>query len=165
MSSTNTSDQDNEEIKRLQKWDARFISLARHVSTWSKDPSTRVGAIISNGVYIVSVGFNGLPAGVKDLESRYENTSLKYKMIIHAERNAMILAETSLAGCTIYTYPYMPCAPCASMVIQSGIVRVVSMKYTLDDEHYKEDFVTAMSMLSEADVELTLYDLPESEKV
>ena len=48
-------------IDRQVKWDKRFLELSRHVSNWSKDPSTKVGAIITDGIKIVSMGFNGLP--------------------------------------------------------------------------------------------------------
>jgi deoxycytidylate deaminase len=33
----------------LDKWDSRFLSLAKYISTWSKDPSTQVGAVIARG--------------------------------------------------------------------------------------------------------------------
>ena len=67
------------------KWDTRFLSLAEHISSWSKDPSTKVGAAII-GPYrdIISLGYNGFPRGVEDTPERLENRELKYKMIVHA---------------------------------------------------------------------------------
>lgn len=63
----------------LSKWDERFIELARLVATWSKDPSTKVGAVIVRPYRTVaSVGFNGfargrLKAGERNkTEARYE---------------------------------------------------------------------------------------------
>jgi dCMP deaminase len=113
--------------KRQKKWDRRFLGLSEHISRWSKDPSTKVGAIITNDIKIVSVGFNGLPQSTKDYPEILENRGLKYKHIIHAETNAILAAKTDLTGCTIYTFPFLPCTRCASMVAQSGISRVVSI--------------------------------------
>jgi dCMP deaminase len=128
---------------RQKKWDKRFLDLSEHVSRWSKDPSTKVGAIITNGIKIVSVGFNGLPQGIEDFPEILENRSLKYKHIIHAETNAVLAAKTDLTGHTIYTFPFLPCNTCASMVAQSGISRVVSImcqnkrwKKTLDESRH-----------------------------
>ena len=113
--------------KRQKKWDRRFLGLSEHISRWSKDPSTKVGAIITNDIKIVSVGFNGLPQSTKDYPEILENRGLKYKHIINAETNAILAAKTDLTGCTIYTFPFLPCTRCASMVAQSGISRVVSI--------------------------------------
>ena len=52
------------------KWDERFMEMARLVSSWSKDPSSQVGAVIARGKFVVSVGFNGLPQGIADTAER-----------------------------------------------------------------------------------------------
>lgn len=114
-------------IDRQVKWDKRFLELSRHVSNWSKDPSTKVGAIITDGIKIVSMGFNGLPQSVKDSPEILNNREQKYKYIIHAETNAILTAGRDLVDCTIYTYPFLPCPNCASVIMQSGIKRVVSL--------------------------------------
>ena len=62
------------------KWKKRFIQLSKEISTWSKDPSTKVGAlIISEDRNIVSTGYNGFPRGIEDTEERLNNRELKYK--------------------------------------------------------------------------------------
>ena len=55
-------------------WKERFIELAKHVAGWSKDKSTGVGAIIvDDDKRVVSMGYNGFPAGCDDeVESRHE---------------------------------------------------------------------------------------------
>lgn len=109
------------------KWDKRFLEMAKFVAQWSKDPSTQTGAVIVNPHRrVVSVGYNGFAAGVDDWNKRYENRELKYKLVVHCERNAIIFAEKSLHGCTLYTWPFMSCSPCAAMVIQAGIKRCVA---------------------------------------
>lgn len=59
--------------------DLRFLRLAREVSTWSKDPSTKVGAVIvgDNG-QVISQGYNGFCRGFDDSEERYNDKQTKY---------------------------------------------------------------------------------------
>lgn len=133
-------------------WDLRFLQLAKHISSWSKDPSTKVGAVIVDpNRRIVSTGYNGFPRNVND-DSRYDNRELKYEMIIHAEVNAILFADRNLNGCTLYTYPLMPCSRCASIVIQSGIKRVVSIENI--DVRWKASFNLSKNMFNESNVEL-----------
>jgi len=138
----------------INKWDKRFISLAHHISEWSRDPSTRVGAVITTSSNrIVSVGYNGFPRGVDDREERYNERETKYKMVVHAEMNAILFAQHSLLGNTIYTYPFPPCSRCAGVVIQSGIDRVVSLPpLGVALERWGDDFEVAKKMFLEARV-------------
>jgi len=141
------------------KWEIRFLKLAKHISEWSKDPSTKVGAVIvDDKKRIVSVGYNGFPININDSSERLDNREIKYKMIVHAERNAIIFAQRPLIGCTIYTYPFMPCSACAGMIIQSGIKRAVS--YHTTNKRWIDDFAITMDMFNEAGVELLMYENP-----
>ena len=138
----------------LSNWDKRFLELAQLVSSWSKDPSTKVGAVIVDEQnIIVSVGFNGFPKGIDD-NDRLNHREEKYQIIIHAENNALMFAKRPLYGCTIYTYPFMPCPRCAGMIIQSGIKRVVSYKNTTDRMRWELDFSISRELFSEANIEL-----------
>ena len=111
----------------LSKWDERFIELARLVAAWSKDPSTKVGAVIVRpDRTIASLGFNGFARGVDDTEERFNNRELKYPLTIHAEANALMSANEKLNGCTLYVTPLLPCHACAGLIIQSGISKVVA---------------------------------------
>ena len=140
---------------RIEKWDRRFLELAEHISSWSKDPSTKVGAVITDPKNrVVSIGYNGLPMGVEDTDERLNNRDLKYKMIVHGERNAMLFAARPIDGCTLFTWPFMPCSVCASMVIQSGIARVVA-PYS-DNPRWAEDFKLTEQLFTESGVQLLL---------
>ena len=76
-----------------EKWDAGFIDLARHISQWSKDPSTKVGCVvIGEDREIRSTGFNGFPRGIADDSDRLEDREQKYPLICHAEENAIMLS-------------------------------------------------------------------------
>lgn len=100
-----------------------YLDLARQVSTASKDPSTKVGAVIVGlRKEIVSVGFNGFPMGMNDDPALYEDREEKYSRIIHAEMNALLFASRPLEeGCTLYTWPFGPCDRCMVHMLQSGI--------------------------------------------
>ena len=109
------------------KWDRRFLDLACAISTWSKDPSTKVGAVIVDPLRrIVSAGYNGFPVGLGDAQSRLNDRTFKYAVILHGDLNAILFAESRrLKGSTLYTWPLAPCPQCASAAIQVGITRCV----------------------------------------
>ena len=139
------------------KWELRYLEMARLVSTWSKDPSTKVGAVIvDSDNTVISVGFNGLPRRIQDTDQRLNNRDIKLKMIIHAEINAIITAKRPLNGTTIYTYPFMSCSQCAGLIIQSGICRHIS--YKTDNERWKDSFDLALEMFDEARVIVNLLE-------
>src|SRR5579862_4966526 len=109
------------------KWDRRFLEMAELVASWSKDPSTKTGAVIVRpNRSIAGVGYNGFARGVVDSDERYQNRDLKYRMVVHCEKNAVFSVNGSVEGCTLYTFPFMSCAPCAASMIQVGIKRVVA---------------------------------------
>jgi dCMP deaminase len=136
----------------LTNWDKRFLDLAELVSSWSKDPSTKVGAVIVDDQnVIVSVGFNGFPKGVKD-DDRLNHRDSKYQIIVHAENNALMFAKRPLDGCTIYTYPFMPCPRCAGMIIQSGIKRIVTYENTISRHRWDIDFAISRELFHEAKI-------------
>ena len=141
------------------KWDTRFLELAQLVSTWGKDPSTRCGAVIVDSANrVVSVGYNGFARGVADTPDRLDDRDVKLKMVIHAEENAILFAQRNLVGCTLYTWPFMPCAGCAGKVIQVGIRRVVSL--VSDNPRWVQSFMLAQQQLAEAGVVVEFLDSP-----
>jgi dCMP deaminase len=117
---------------KQEKWDIRFIELAKYISTYSKDPSTKIGAVIvdKDGRSIVSTGYNGFAKGVIDSQERLTNRDIKYKIVCHGEMNAILFAKRDLTDCTLYTWPFGPCSNCGSYIIQTGIKRVVFPKTT-----------------------------------
>lgn len=148
------------ELNRNQEWwDKWFLGLAEYISTASKDPSTKTGAVIvDKNRRIVSVGYNGFPRKIKDDPSKLNNRDLKYKMIVHCERNALLFANRDLEGCTLYTWPFHSCSVCGAMVIQSGITRCVAPKTPPElQERWGEDLKLSLDNFSEAGVEVVLY--------
>lgn len=140
---------------RLETW---AIELARHMALLSKDPSTQVGAVIlSPERRLISAGYNGLPRGVDDTEERLTNRDIKYKMIRHAEANAISFATASLVGATLVcTHPC--CAQCAGAAIQAGIRYVTWPKpHLYFAERWQDDMRLVREMCSEAGV--TIYEV------
>lgn len=134
------------------EWGNRFMQLAELVASWSKDPSTRVGAVIVDDNKIVrGLGFNGFPRGVRDEPERYACREIKYKLIVHAEPNALLNANGNIRGCTLYCTKH-PCSACAALVIQAGIRAVVCPDG--GDERWAEDQTLARNMFAEADVDM-----------
>lgn len=111
------------------KWDLRFLGLAELVAGWSKDPSTQTGAVIVRpDLTVAGVGFNGFPKRMPDNPDNYHNREEKYRRIVHCEMNAILHTRETLAGYTLYTYPFASCDRCAAHVIQAGFSRVVAPK-------------------------------------
>ena len=143
----------------LRDWDTRFLDLAEHISKWSKDPSTKVGAVIVDSQRrIVSTGYNGFPVGVMDSYDRLTDRDNKYEMIIHAEANAILFAHQHMNGMTLYTTPFQPCSRCASLIIQSGISRVISYEIEESKNRWVDSFKLAKELFDEAGVELLLLE-------
>ena len=119
-------------------WHKRFFDLADLVGSWSKDPSTKVGAaIVRPDRTIASVGYNGFPRGVEDV---YTTRDAKLLRTVHAEANAILAAQEPLRGYTLYVTPLHPCANCAAYIIQSGIKEVhyrIGIRGSAWLEHYE----------------------------
>ena len=109
------------------KWDLRFVELARHISFWSKDPSTQVGAVIvDRRNRVISMGYNGFPRGIKDTPERLNDREVKYSMVVHGEINALLFATQPLEGTTLFLWPFLSCSKCTAIIINAGIKRVVA---------------------------------------
>ncbi|MBT5391143.1 MAG: dCMP deaminase family protein [Euryarchaeota archaeon] len=137
------------------KWDIRFLELAKHISGWSKDPSTKVGCVVvGEDREIRSTGFNGFPRGISDDSERLTDRSKKYPLICHAEENAIMHAARigiSLKGSTAFvTWP--PCSRCARSLIQAGVQEIVYPETDGIPERWLEDFNISNGMLLEAGV-------------
>ena len=137
------------------RWDVRFIELAKHISQWSKDPSTKVGCVVvGEDREIRSTGFNGFPRGIKDDEDRLSDRSKKYPLICHAEENAIMHAArvgVSLKGNTAYvTWP--PCSRCTRSLIQAGVSEVIYPANLEIPDRWENDFNIASGMMNEAGI-------------
>lgn len=115
-------------LERERRWDQRFLRIAREVSLWSKDPSTKVGAVIvDQDRRILATGYNGFPIGVDDSDVRLHDRETKLRYTIHAEMNAILNCSrmgVSTLDTKIYVWGLPTCPDCAKSIVQSGIRRV-----------------------------------------
>lgn len=133
------------------KWTDRFMDMAFLVASWSKDPSTKVGAVVvDHERSIVSLGFNGFPRHVIDDTERYLDKKIKYAMIVHAEANAILSARCSLVEKILFATK-SPCSECVKLIIQCGISTIVSPAPDLEGK-WADDAMVAGQMLMEAGV-------------
>ncbi len=122
-------------------WDEYFMGIAIFTSLRSKDPSSKVGAVIVNKKNrIVGTGYNGFVAGIDESnfswqrEGEWLNT--KYPYVVHAEANAILNSTSSnLENCRIYATLF-PCNECAKQIAQKEIKEVIY----LSDKHRDEDY-------------------------
>lgn len=129
-------------------WDEFFMRVAIAASLRSKDPKTQVGACIADtNDRILSVGYNGTPAGIDDDEFPWQSDDDnplhdKHSYVIHAEANAILNYRGSLKdmqGAKVYVTLF-PCRECSKMLVQAGIGEVIY----LDDKyaHTEGDLVS-----------------------
>ena len=144
-----------------ENWDRRFLSLAEHIAQWSKDPSTKVGAVLVNeNRIVVGMGYNGFARGVVDSHERLTDRDLKYKFVVHAEVNAILQAGANARGAHLYVWPsfLIPCIchECAKVACQAGVKEVVG--YHPDRERaergarWADSIAVAKAMLDESGV-------------
>lgn len=129
----------------MDKWHYRFMEMAWLVATWSKDPSTQVGAVaVSPCRRKIATGYNGFPSGMDDSPERYADRTIKYPRVLHAEANAILNAPFPLDGCILFV-THRPCLGCASMIIQAGFSRVV-VPHNMDNRWADEQFAAKVEI-------------------
>jgi dCMP deaminase len=145
-------------LRPNEKWDRRMLELATTVSTWSKDPSTKIGAVIVRpDKTVASLGFNGFPRGMSDATEYYADRETKLSRVVHAEMNAILSAHGPVKSYTMFSTLF-PCSGCALHIIQAGIVRVVAKLNNEGVEgRWKDSFEKTRNFFNEAGVEALLY--------
>lgn len=141
----------------IDKWDKRFLSLAKEISQWSKDPSTKIGAVtIGPNRRLLSTGYNGFPRGIVDTDERLTNRDLKYKYVVHGEMNCIYNATlngVSLNDANLYVYGLPVCSECAKGIIQVGIKNVFMCFPGSISEKWKDSFDTSKKMFDECGIQ------------
>lgn len=148
-----------------EKWDYRFMNVAKEVATWSScvRAGRQVGAVIVKNKRIIATGYNGAPSGIKNCKERgfcmrdklgiASGTRAEMCYAIHAEQNAVVQAARmgiSVEGATIYV-THQPCSVCTRILINSGIKKIIYLA------PYPDEF--SLNLLAESDV--VCFQLPE----
>ena len=150
-------------------WDEFYMKMCDLVAKKSKDYSTKVGCVIvGEGNEVVSIGYNSFPRGINDdLEERQERPK-KYFFFCHSEENAILNAARTgagLKGCRIYV-SWCPCAPCARLIIQSGIKEIIVKNMlppqTSNSKKWIESCEAALEMLNERGIPIREMGISEN---
>lgn len=143
------------------KWHVRFLRLAKEVSTWSIDPSTKVGCILVKNKKVISTGYNGFPKNVSDNFDRLLDREKKYEITVHAEVNAVTTAAlhgVSTEGSTAYV-SFSPCSRCAAVLINAGVSEIYVIGGSIVPDRWLSNFITASNLLAEAGVGYQVIDI------
>ena len=140
----------------VDPWIEKYMDLAANFASWSKDPSTRIGAVaVGRDGQILSQGYNGFPRGIADTKERLYNRLEKYKFVVHAEMNCIYnatLTGVSLRDSDLYVYGLPVCSECAKGVVQVGIKRVFMCYPEKISEKWKDSFNVTSEIFKEAGV-------------
>ena len=113
-------------------FDEIFMNLAEELARRSHCVRARVGAVLSKETRIISIGYNGPPAGTHNCDEEWpeegcpRDSKNSCSLALHAEENAILYAVkngTQIAGSTLYT-TLSPCIACARLILSSGIKHV-----------------------------------------
>jgi dCMP deaminase len=156
MRDLNMSNYQNVNSISPQVWGQRYRDLAKEISTWSKDPSTQVGAvIIGKDGQVLTQGYNGFPRRIRDTEERWADRERKYELVVHAEMNAIYnasLTGVSLKDATLYVYGLPICNECAKGIIQVGIKKVIATRPKIYNSEWDKSNKLAEAIFAEAEV-------------
>jgi len=117
-------------------FDDIFMNLALDLAKRSHCVKAQVGAVLAKDTRIISIGYNGPPAGTHNCDEEWPETGCardakgSCSLALHAEENAILYAVkngTRLDGATLYT-TLSPCLPCARLIFSAGIKKVYFQK-------------------------------------
>ena len=119
-------------IPEKPSFDDIYMELADNLSKKSHCVKMKVGAVITKDTRIVSLGYNGPPAGTHNCDEEWLDTGCPRdskggcSLAIHAECNAILYAaknRVTLEDATLYV-TLSPCLACARMIFATGIKKV-----------------------------------------
>ncbi|MDO3626022.1 dCMP deaminase family protein [Mucilaginibacter sp. BT774] len=117
-------------------FDHIFMNLATDLALRSHCVKAQVGAVLVKDTRIISIGYNGPPAGTHNCDEEWPEVGCprdargSCSLALHAEENAILYAVkngANLEGSTLYT-TLSPCLPCARLIFSAGIKHVYFMK-------------------------------------
>lgn len=148
------------------KWDNHFLQMALLNARLSKDPSTKVGAIITTRDRdFISAGFNGLPRKLEDTKERLNNRETKLLLTVHAEMNAVLAAAKlgiKINNCIMYIvatdksgeiWGGPPCHRCLVEILQTGISKIITYEQKSVPTKWEESLRLSKELIKEAGLE------------
>ncbi len=120
-------------VMERPQFDDIFMELAVNLAKRSHCIKRHVGAVVTKETRIISIGYNGPPAGTHNCDDMWPDTGCTRdskggcSLAIHAEQNALLYAvknKASVEGATIYV-TLSPCLACARIIYTMGVTKVV----------------------------------------
>lgn len=153
----------------MKRWDTYFMDMALRSAQMSKDPSTRVGAVLVKPAFhnrkpsVIGTGFNGFPHGVEDTFLRWNDRPTKLDLVVHAEMNAVLAAAAMgipTAGSTLYVaactptgelaWGGPPCVRCLVECMQAGVIEYVSWPKKFTPSRWHHSLEVSHKLIEEA---------------
>jgi dCMP deaminase len=125
-------------LKNMSKptFDDIYMDLAKNLARRSHCVRAQVGAVLTKDTRIVSLGYNGPPAGTHNCDLEWpgvgcpKDSKGSCSLALHAEQNAILYAaknNVSIEGSTLYI-TLSPCIACARVIFTTGIKRVIYLE-------------------------------------
>jgi len=121
---------------------------AAEIARWSKDDIGVGAVIVGKDNRQTSEGYNGVPAGIDEL------FKLESEAKIHAEENAILFARCNLSGQRIYVWPFLPCAHCASIIAQVGIIEVIVPEEEATSDKWQRSWDLAKALFADKGIKV-----------
>jgi dCMP deaminase len=114
-------------------FDKIYMELAENLALRSHCTKAQVGAVLTKDTRIISIGYNGPPAGTHNCDEEFgdegcpRDSKGSCSLALHAEQNAILYASkngVSLENSTIYV-TLSPCISCARIIYSMKIKKVI----------------------------------------
>ena len=128
-------------------FDEIYMDLAENLAKRSHCVKAQVGAVLTKDTRIVSLGYNGPPAGTHNCDIDFpkdgcpRDSKGSCSLALHAEQNAILYAsknKVSIEGSTLYV-TLSPCISCARVIYTMGIKKVFYIHSYADFKGLKSD--------------------------
>ena len=123
-------------LMEKKSFDHLFMELAINLASKSHCIKRHVGAVLTKDTRIISIGYNGPPAGTHNCDEKWPEHGCERdpkggcSLAIHAEQNALLYAvknNSSVEGATLYV-TLSPCLACARIILTMGVKKVIYYK-------------------------------------
>jgi len=144
-------------------FDHIFMNLATDLAKRSHCVKAQVGAVLAKDTRIISIGYNGPPAGTHNCDEEFPEVGCprdakgSCSLALHAEQNAILYASknnVSIEGSTLYV-TLSPCIACARVIFTTGIRKVYYLNSYADFKGLPSD--EGVDFLKKFGVEVTRY--------
>lgn len=120
-------------MDKIPNWSEYFMAIARTVSIRSKDPNTKVGAVlVDKDNRIIGTGYNGFPQAMIETPELWQRP-IKYEYVVHAEVNCILHSTSNTKNSSLFVTMY-PCKDCAKLIVNAGVKRIIYA-----DDKYKNE--------------------------